>query len=62
MNIVESPRLQKVFFILKNELKKSDIPARSTIRNHVMNKLSEYLERLGEDMKVKVVFWSLCFT
>jgi hypothetical protein len=59
MNIVQSPRLQKVFFILRNELKKFDIPARSTIRNHIMKKLSEYLEKLGEDMKVKIVFFGL---
>ena len=61
MNIVQPPRLHKVFFILMNELKKSDIPAHSTIRNHIVDKLSEHLERLGDDMKVKIICWVACF-
>lgn len=61
LNIVESPRLHKVFLLLKKELKKSDIPTHRTIRNHIMDMFSEYLEKLGQDMKVSHASWPILF-
>ena len=59
MNIVESPRLIKIFLLLRKELKRSDIPTCRTIRNHILDMFSEHLEKLGQDMKVSHAFWPI---
>jgi hypothetical protein len=53
---VESPRLKRVFFILRNELKQSDIPGRSSVRNYIMDRFREHLIKLEGDMKVRDTF------
>jgi hypothetical protein len=35
INIVESPRLRKIFLLLHKKLKESDIPGRSTMCTHI---------------------------
>ena len=56
LNIVESPRLHKIFLLLRKELKKSDIPTCRTIQNHILDMFSEHLEKLGQEMKVSHAF------
>ena len=51
LNIVESPRLRKIFLILRKELKNSDIPGRTAIRNRVEKAFEDYLEELRTEMK-----------
>jgi len=53
---VESPRLKRIFLILRNELKESDIPGRSLIRDRIMDMYSHHLKKLTEDMKVRPGF------
>ena len=52
IKIVESPHLQKVFLLLREELHEADIPGRAALRNCIMNRFSENIEMLPEDMKV----------
>jgi hypothetical protein len=54
INIVESPRLKKIFLLLRKELMESDIPGQTTIQTHIMNMFSEHLKMLEEDMKVSL--------
>jgi hypothetical protein len=42
--------------LLRKELKESDIPGRTTIRNWIMEAFSNHLEKLEEDMKVILDF------
>ncbi len=53
---MESPRLKRIFLILRNELKESDIPGRTSIRDHIMDMYSQHLKKLTEDMKVRPDF------
>jgi hypothetical protein len=52
INVIESPRLRKLFRTLKADLKESDIPGRTTISNRIKEMYDEYLEELEEQMKV----------
>jgi hypothetical protein len=40
--------------MLRKELKESDIPGRTTIRNRILEMLGELLSQLEEDMKVSL--------
>jgi hypothetical protein len=50
INVIESPRLRKIFLLLREELKESDIPSRSTIRNHIEEVFEEHMAELEEEM------------
>jgi len=52
INIVESPRLKKIFLLLCQELKESDIPGRSTIRKRIEKVYQDYLKQLENEMAV----------
>ena len=52
INIVESPRLKKIFLLLRQELKESDIPGRSTIRKRIEKVYQDYLKQLENEMAV----------
>ena len=52
INIVESPRLKKIFLLLRQELKESDIPGRTTIRKKIDQVYQDYLKQLEEEMTV----------
>jgi hypothetical protein len=49
---VESPRLKKIFLMLRKELKESAIPGRTAIRQHIDEMQEEHLKRLEEELKV----------
>jgi hypothetical protein len=52
INIVESPRLRKIFLLLRKELKESDIPGHSTMRTHIEQVYEEHMKQLEEEMAV----------
>jgi len=52
LNIIESPRLRAIFFMLHAELQESDIPGRTTIRNRIEEAFRKNLETMQEVMKV----------
>jgi hypothetical protein len=52
INVIESPRLRKLFLLLREELKDSDIPGRTTIRKHIEKTYQDHLKQLEEDMTV----------
>ena len=52
LNVVESPQFQRLLLLLRPELKESDIPGRTTIRNHISRCLQEHLDQLKKEMKV----------
>lgn len=49
---MESPRLRKIFLLLRKELKESDIPSRSTMRNRIEQAYEEHMKQLEADMAV----------
>jgi hypothetical protein len=52
INVVESPRLKKIFLMLRKELKESDIPGRTTIRKTIDEMQESHLENLEDELKV----------
>jgi hypothetical protein len=52
INIVESPRLKKIFLLLCEELQESDIPGCSTMHTHIEKAYEEHLKQLEEEMVV----------
>jgi hypothetical protein len=52
INIVESPRLRKIFLLLRKELQESDIPSRTTIRARIEEAYEEHMKQLEEEMAV----------
>ncbi len=54
LNIVESPRLRRIFKMLRADLKDTDIPGHTTIRSRVTELLDKHLEKLETEMKVLI--------
>jgi hypothetical protein len=52
INIVESPRLRKIFLLLRKELKESDIPGHSTMCTCIEQVYEEHMKQLEEEMAV----------
>ncbi|KIJ98154.1 hypothetical protein K443DRAFT_133552 [Laccaria amethystina LaAM-08-1] len=52
LNVIESPHLRRIFLLLRQDLKDSDIPHRTTIRNHVKEIWDEHLKGLEEEIKI----------
>jgi hypothetical protein len=52
LNIVESPRLRRIFRMLRADLRDTDIPGRTTLRSRVTELFNEHLEQLETEMKV----------
>lgn len=52
INVVESPRLKKIFLMLRGELKESDIPGRTKIREKIDAMYEEHLEKLEKELQV----------
>jgi hypothetical protein len=44
--------LKKIFLLLRQELKESDIPGRTTLRKKVEKAYQDYLKKLEEEMAV----------
>lgn len=55
ISVVESPRLRKIFLLLREELKESDTPSRSTMRNRIEEAYEEHIKQLQEEMEVTTV-------
>jgi hypothetical protein len=54
INVVESPHLRGIFMMLREELRNSDIPGRSTMRARIRELLDGHLEQLEQEMKVQL--------
>lgn len=52
INVIESPKLRAIFLMLRGDLKDSNIPHRTTIRNRIMEIWDEHLDMLQDQMKV----------
>lgn len=52
LNVIESPHLRRIFMLLRKDLKDSDIPHRSAIRNHIKVIWDEHLTQLENSLKV----------
>jgi len=52
LNVIESPRLRKIFLMLKKDLTEKDIPGRSTMRTRIDSMYQDHLQRLKGEMKV----------
>ena len=56
INIVESPRLRKIFLLLRKELQESDIPGHSTMRTRIEQAYDEHMNQLEQEMAVNKCF------
>jgi len=54
--VIESPQLQAIFLMLREELHDSNILHRTTVCNRLTEVWDEHLASLETDMKV----WSIC--
>lgn len=54
MNFIGSPRLKTLLLLLRKDLKASDIPGRTTIRNRIDSMYAEHMETLKDSLKVRV--------
>ncbi|PPQ97649.1 hypothetical protein CVT26_002438 [Gymnopilus dilepis] len=50
INIVESPKLRALFLMLREDLKNTDIPHRTSVREHIMATWEKHLETLQAEM------------
>ena len=53
LNVIESPELRRIFLMLREELRDSDIPHRSKMRDCIMEVFMEHIETLKSDMEVR---------
>jgi len=53
LNVVESPELRKIFMMLHQELKDSDIPHQATIQQCIKEIWEEHLKGLEDELKVR---------
>jgi uncharacterized Rmd1/YagE family protein len=53
INVVESPRLRAIFLMLREELKDSDIPHRTNLRERILDVWNDHLDKLQEEMAVR---------
>jgi hypothetical protein len=52
INMIENPKLRAIFLLLREEMKDSDIPHRTTIQTRILELLKSHFKTLEEDMKV----------
>lgn len=62
LNVIESPKLRAIFLMLREDLKDSDIPHRTTIRQRIMEIWEEHLGTLSEEMQVRLFTIQTSFT
>lgn len=55
INVIECQQLRAIFLMLREELKDSDIPHRTTIRNRILEVWDEHLDRLQKEMEVALL-------
>ncbi|KAF9537664.1 hypothetical protein CPC08DRAFT_597493, partial [Agrocybe pediades] len=56
INVIESPYLRRVFMLLRKDLKESDIPHRTAIRNHIKEIWDDYILSLGQEIRVPFLY------
>ncbi|KAJ7701898.1 hypothetical protein B0H17DRAFT_924065 [Mycena rosella] len=56
INVVENAQLRAIFLMLRAELKDSDIPHRTKIRNRIMEIWDEHLNTLQREMHLATAF------
>ncbi|KAJ6537037.1 hypothetical protein B0H19DRAFT_1317438 [Mycena capillaripes] len=52
INVIENKHLRNLFLMLREDLRDSDIPHRSIIRNPIMELLDEHLDQIEADIAV----------
>ncbi|PBK58918.1 hypothetical protein ARMSODRAFT_838033, partial [Armillaria solidipes] len=52
INVIENPHLHAIFLMLREGLKDSDIPHRSSLRARILQMWDEYMEHLASELKV----------
>ena len=50
--MIESPELRQIFLMLRKELKDSDIPHHTTLRNRIAEVIEEHIKLLEKEMNV----------
>jgi len=53
INVIESPQLRAIFLMLREELKDTDIPHRTSLRERILEVWNEHLDTLQEEMAVR---------
>ncbi|KAJ7278309.1 hypothetical protein C8J57DRAFT_1465460 [Mycena rebaudengoi] len=53
INVIENENLREIFLMLREDLKDSDIPHRTTIRTRILQLFDEYLDRLQEELNLR---------
>ncbi|KAJ7137399.1 hypothetical protein C8R43DRAFT_893785, partial [Mycena crocata] len=53
INVIENEHLRAIFLMLRSDLKDSDIPHRTTIRNRIMELWDKHLDRLEAEIGVR---------
>lgn len=51
--MVESPRLRRVFLLLRESLREKDIPGSTAIRKRIDEMMETHLETLSRELKVR---------
>jgi hypothetical protein len=59
--VIENPQLRAIFMLLRQELKDSDIPHRTHIRDRIMKMWDSHLEQLQSDMEVAFSFFIIIY-
>lgn len=49
--MIENEQLRAIFLLLRQELKVSDIPSRTTIEERIKESMQDHLEELKQDMQ-----------
>ncbi|KAI0039264.1 hypothetical protein FA95DRAFT_1504405, partial [Auriscalpium vulgare] len=52
LNVIESRHLRSIFLMLREELRESDIPGRTTIRHRIKEQLEDHFLELSRVMRV----------
>jgi len=57
--VVESPTVRKIFLLLCEELKKSDIPSHPTMYNYIEEAFEEHMKQLEEEMVIMAILYKI---
>lgn len=58
--MVDSPRLRKLCLLLRGDLKESDIPHHTTIRDRIDKAFKSHMTKLEEDLGVSLILLNWC--
>ncbi|KAF4612560.1 hypothetical protein D9613_012719 [Agrocybe pediades] len=51
IRVIDSPYLRRIFLLLRQELRDSDIPHRTSIKEHILKRLDKHFETLRNEMQ-----------